>query len=121
MSTRLNPSSRRDLIVAAAIPLFARKGFAGTTTREIAEAAGVSEALVFKHFDNKTTLYNAIVQQFKDTNPTFEAVRELLPSTDSLVQLVFVTTGYFAGLTECTPNTRVTRRMHSSISVKSDT
>ena len=48
--TRLDSDERRKAIVAAAVPLFARKGFAGTTTRELAEAAGISEALLFRHF-----------------------------------------------------------------------
>ena len=42
---RLSGEQRRTAIVKAALPLFARKGFANTTTRELAEAAGVSEAL----------------------------------------------------------------------------
>ena len=98
MTKRLNPSTRRDLIVDAAIPLFARKGFAGTTTREIAEAAGVSEALVFKHFANKTALYDAIVAQYHETNPTFEELRTLPPSTQTLIGIVRFTTHYFAAL-----------------------
>ena len=44
-----------------AIDLFARKGFAGTTTREIAKAAGVTEAIIFRHFATKEALYNAII------------------------------------------------------------
>ena len=44
--SRLDSDERRQTIVDAAVPLFARKGFAGTTTRELAEAAGISEALV---------------------------------------------------------------------------
>jgi AcrR family transcriptional regulator len=39
--TRLDSDERGKAIVAAAVPLFARKGFAGTTTKELAEAAGI--------------------------------------------------------------------------------
>lgn len=42
--------------------LFSRKGFAGTTTREIALAAGVSEAIIFRHFATKRDLYTAIIE-----------------------------------------------------------
>ena len=38
-NTRLDSDERRQAIVDAAVPLFARKGFGGTTTRELAEAA----------------------------------------------------------------------------------
>ena len=57
VSIRLDGGERRKGIVEAALPLFARKGFARTTTREIAEAAQVSEALLFKHFATKVALY----------------------------------------------------------------
>jgi AcrR family transcriptional regulator len=52
---------RREQILAAAISLFAKHGFSGTTTKEIARAAGVSEAMVFRHFANKDALYGAIL------------------------------------------------------------
>lgn len=42
--------------------LFSRKGFAGTTTKEIALAAGVSEAIIFRHFATKRELYTAIIE-----------------------------------------------------------
>jgi len=61
--TRLDSDERRQAIVDAAVPLFARKGFAGTTTRELAEAAGISEALLFRHFPSKQLLYREILQQ----------------------------------------------------------
>jgi AcrR family transcriptional regulator len=41
--------------------LFASKGFKGTTTRAIACAAGVSEAIIFRHFATKEDLYDAII------------------------------------------------------------
>jgi AcrR family transcriptional regulator len=93
---KLKLSDRREQIVRATIPLFARKGFAATTTREIAEAAGVSEALVFRHFANKTVLYDAILQYFIDTTPAFERLGTLEPSTRNLVRIVRATTDYFA-------------------------
>ena len=52
---------RRDQICRIAMKLFSIRGFSGTTTREIANTAGVSEATVFKHFANKDELYAAIL------------------------------------------------------------
>jgi len=60
-SRRLSAEDRRRQIVQSAIELFARKGFEGTTTKEIALAAGVSEALIFRHFPTKQDLYSAII------------------------------------------------------------
>lgn len=61
MSRRLTGHERREQIIGAATSLFAQKGFRGTTTREIAEAVGVSEAAVFKYFGSKEELYTAII------------------------------------------------------------
>jgi TetR/AcrR family transcriptional regulator len=59
---RLAGSERRRQLIEAAMDLFSRKGFAGTTTREIALAAGVSEAIIFRHFRTKSDLYTAIIE-----------------------------------------------------------
>jgi AcrR family transcriptional regulator len=59
---RLPGPERRHQIIEAAADLFARNGFRGTTTREVAAAAGVSEAVVFKHFPTKEELYAAIIE-----------------------------------------------------------
>lgn len=59
---RMTGDERREQILATAVNLFSQKGFKGTTTKEIAKAAGVSEAMVFKHFDSKDALYGAILQ-----------------------------------------------------------
>jgi AcrR family transcriptional regulator len=54
---------RRLQILRVAMRLFSQKGFVGTTTKEIARAAGVSEAMVFRHFATKQELYSAILDQ----------------------------------------------------------
>jgi AcrR family transcriptional regulator len=62
MSERLKGEERRRVIIDAALALFSRKGFRGTTTKEIAEAAGCSEATIFKYFTTKDELYSAILE-----------------------------------------------------------
>lgn len=47
------PDSTRDRILKAALRLFARKGYDGTTTRDLATAAKVAEGTLFRHFANK--------------------------------------------------------------------
>lgn len=59
--SRMSGKNRRQQIVVVAAELFARKGFSGTTTKEIAEGAGVSEAIIFRHFASKDKLYAAIL------------------------------------------------------------
>ena len=52
---------RRLQILRVAMRLFSERGFRGTKTKEIALAAGVSEAMVFRHFATKEELYSAIL------------------------------------------------------------
>jgi len=59
--SRMKGDARREQILATAVNLFSRNGFRGTTTKEIAQAAGVSEAMVFRHFANKEALFTAIL------------------------------------------------------------
>ena len=60
-ASRMKGDERRGQILATAVNLFSRNGFRGTTTKEIAQAAGVSEAMVFRHFANKEALFTAIL------------------------------------------------------------
>lgn len=58
---RMTGDERRSQILQVAIKLFSQYGFRGTTTKEIARVAGVSEAMVFRHFATKDELYHAIL------------------------------------------------------------
>ncbi len=60
-SPRLHAGERRQQLLETALDFFARKGFKGTTTKEIAAAAGVTEAVVFRHFPSKQALYQAVL------------------------------------------------------------
>jgi TetR/AcrR family transcriptional regulator, transcriptional repressor of aconitase len=107
--TRLDSEERRRAIVEAAMPLFARKGFAGATTKEIARAAGVSEALVFQHFPSKAALYQEILRQGCLGDPALEGLASLPPSTATLVRMVEFMIGHFV-LDDCdSPEERDTR------------
>ncbi|MEZ4650218.1 MAG: TetR/AcrR family transcriptional regulator [Candidatus Eisenbacteria bacterium] len=56
-----DPESTQGRILAAGRECFARSGFEGTTTRAIAEAAGVNLALVHYHFGSKEALYRRVI------------------------------------------------------------
>jgi TetR/AcrR family transcriptional regulator len=58
---RMNAGDRRRQLLDAALELFSRKGFGGATTKEIAAAAGVTEAIIFRHFPSKQALYTAVL------------------------------------------------------------
>ncbi len=74
--SRTSSRERQASLITAAASLFARKGFNGTTTKEIAKAAGISEALVFKHFPTKHALYAAILAEKVTVNELLEAIEE---------------------------------------------
>jgi AcrR family transcriptional regulator len=89
-TSKLTSEERRAAIIEAVQKVFAEKGFDGTTTRELAEAAGVSEALLFKHFPNKEALYSAMQTSCcKGKDPAIERLLALEPSTSALVTLVY--------------------------------
>src|SRR5215831_11931889 len=59
LSSRLSFNERRQAIIESVKDVFAKAGFDGTTSRELAKAAGISEALLYKYFPTKLSLYNA--------------------------------------------------------------
>jgi len=60
---RMHGDERRQQLIDVAMQVFATHGYRGTTTREIARVAGVSEAIIFRHFQNKEELYSAILDE----------------------------------------------------------
>jgi AcrR family transcriptional regulator len=87
---RLSSDERRQAILAAVTEAFAEKGFNGTTTRALATAAGVSEALIYKHFPSKESLYAAMLDACVK-GPVFAEFKRLLalePSSMTLVMMV---------------------------------
>jgi AcrR family transcriptional regulator len=60
---RLAAPFRRQHLITTALELFASQGYEGTTTREIAERCGVTEAIIFRHFPTKESLYWAVIEE----------------------------------------------------------
>jgi AcrR family transcriptional regulator len=76
-SLRISGKARKAGIIASAAALFGEKGFNGTKTREIAARAGVSEALIFKHFPSKEDLYAAILAEESPVPALLSRVKKL--------------------------------------------
>jgi AcrR family transcriptional regulator len=94
---RLTADARRSAIVQAATKVFANNGFHGTTTRELAKAAGVSEALLYKHFPSKESLFSAMLAT-SAKGPSFAEFKRILaldPSTSTLVIMVHFMISYY--------------------------
>jgi len=63
MSTRLPAPERRAAVLGCACKVFSRGSYHGTTTAEIARAAGVTEPILYRHFDSKRDLYLACLDE----------------------------------------------------------
>lgn len=86
-NSRMTGDERREQILRTAIELFSKYGFNGTTTKKIASAAGISEAMVFRHFASKDELYEAILHskicEDGDTHFPWEEDLELTTAMNS--------------------------------------
>lgn len=88
--TRVTGEERKRSIIKAARPLFARKGFHGTSIREIATAADISEALIYKHFPSKEALYEELLEYTREMLRTgFTGLEDLEYGTPTLVLLIY--------------------------------
>jgi TetR/AcrR family transcriptional regulator len=73
---RLPASDRRRQLIETALDFFSRKGFEGTTTKEIAASAGVTEAIIFRHFPSKQALYTAVLDFHHEAGEYDECLAE---------------------------------------------
>lgn len=73
-------TEKQENILLTALELFATEGYHAVSTSKIAKQAGVSEALIFRHFENKEGLLNAIMQQAEEKIKTVFA--DIVMSTD---------------------------------------
>jgi AcrR family transcriptional regulator len=56
-------TEKQEKILKAALELFAQEGFKATSTSKVAKRAGVSEGLIFRHYENKEGLLEAIIKE----------------------------------------------------------
>jgi AcrR family transcriptional regulator len=60
---RLSGVERREAILAAAMAVFAERGYHGASVDDVAQAAGVSKALIYEHFPSKKDLHASLVER----------------------------------------------------------
>jgi AcrR family transcriptional regulator len=63
MTVRMRAPDRRRQLLDAALPCFARGGYRGTTTSELAEAAGISPPILYRHFAGKLDLFTELLDE----------------------------------------------------------
>jgi AcrR family transcriptional regulator len=75
LAKRLSAEERRASIIKVAKRLFAQTGFHGVSIDEIVREVGVSPAILYRHFESKDELYEAVLQEFSATRESYvEAV-----------------------------------------------
>ena len=62
-SPRLSADARREQILDVAINVFGRAGYYGASMNDIADAAGVTKPVLYQHFDSKSDLYRALLDE----------------------------------------------------------
>lgn len=80
-AVKASPDETRARILASAREIFALKGTRGTTTREVADRAGVNEATVFRHFGTKHALLHAMLDQYCESRDQIGASMEQISGT----------------------------------------
>jgi TetR/AcrR family transcriptional regulator len=74
---RMSAVDRQRQLLEVAMSAFSRRGFKGTTTKEIAAAAGVAEAVIFQHFPSKEALYSAVLELHLETSVEQQWIEEI--------------------------------------------
>jgi len=104
---RISGAARRQQILGVATELFAVRGFLGTTTRQIAQRARVSEALLFRHFPNKEALYWAVIDNKVRLRGKFEQLNTALASEHDHAVFATLAEGIIRRATEDTTLSRL--------------
>jgi len=79
---RFSSAHRREQILDISSGLFAEQGFSGTTTKQIADQAGVTEALIFRHFPSKEDLYWEVIERKINSVAPGEQLQQILEKAD---------------------------------------
>jgi AcrR family transcriptional regulator len=104
---------RREEILQASLHLFAEKGFHGTSMRDIARSADITEGLIYHYFENKRDLFRAIIDEHSFL-PLLRTLPELAEHLDLRGLLIVLARGFFDVLRQ---NTELTRLLLQEVQV----
>ncbi|MDU1779211.1 MAG: helix-turn-helix domain-containing protein, partial [Propionibacterium sp.] len=119
MTPRANPmpaDQRRASIIAATRPLLAEHGL-DLTTRQVAEATGIAEGTIFRHFTSKDELISAVIADSLDVDSLSADLRAIdleLPLTDRVAEAMTVLRSSFTSIHELTAALE-TRPQHTCV------
>ncbi len=104
---------RREDILKASLHLFAERGFHGTSMRDIARAANITEGLIYHYFASKRDLFRAIIEEYSFL-PLLRTLPDLADQLDLKALLIVLARGFFDVLRQ---NTELTRLLLQEVQV----
>ena len=104
---------RREDILQASLHLFAEKGFHGTSMRDIAREAEITEGLIYHYFESKRDLFRAIIEEYSFL-PLLRTLPDLAEQLDLRALLIVLARGFFDVLKQ---NTELARLLLQEIQV----
>ena len=104
---------RREDILSASLFLFAEKGFHGTSMRDIAREADITEGLIYHYFASKRDLFRAIIEEHSFL-PLLRTLPELAEQLDLRGLLIVLARGFFDVLHQ---NKQLTRLLLQEVQV----
>ena len=108
-SGRLSKAERKRQLLAHAKQLFVANGYHNTTTEKIAQAAGVSEPVLYRHFDSKKNLFLEVLREIRQaTLERWRAKTAELP--DPLAKLHAISDMYLGSMKEHAVEFRIMHR-----------
>ena len=116
MNTRDNAHARRDRredILHASLHLFAERGFHGTSMRDIAREADITEGLIYHYFASKRDLFRAIIEEYSFL-PLLRTLPDLAEQLDLRGLLIVLARGFFDVLRH---NTKLIRLLLGEVQV----
>src|SRR5271170_7558177 len=88
VQTRMTAKDRREQVLGAAMAVFARDGYEGTSTEDVARAAEVSQPYLFRIFSTKKALFIELVERgFARVSLTFDEAAKGLSGEDALAAM----------------------------------
>jgi AcrR family transcriptional regulator len=104
---------RREDILRASLHLFAERGFHGTSMRDIAREANITEGLIYHYFASKRDLFRAIIEEYSFL-PLLRTLPDLAQQLDLRALLIVLARGFFDVLRQ---NTKLTRLLLQEVQV----
>src|SRR5215471_1415983 len=108
-ATRMRRADRKQQILAQAKQLFLTLGYQDTTTEKIARAAGVSEPMLYRHFESKKALFLEVLKEIREATLT-RWQTETAGITDPLAKLHAIADSYLGSTREHALEYRIMHR-----------